>query len=387
MNQTSIENYIYKNRIEERLIDCGYEINTIYEILDNLNGYISGSFILQCIKNVKYENADVDIFFPLDIDLEKYSRTYRKQFSRYSGGYETYHKYAKLEPLKNKHLDITFKGINMNAYIDYIEKVSFIVFEYENAKGHKLQLIGVVLKKYNLTNIIDFIDLTFDLDILCNCFNGKKFYIKNIDNINKNKAVINTTKTKTMVLGNERLLRIYRLIKYLNRSYDITLNTSFGNFHLFKKDNNDLYFYDKENCSCLIYVFESNPKILYNLDFDITKLYLVIKIAEYGLYSHDTIDTNFFTNLPPSVTEIYIAESKEQYISSKMYKILEDNTNILPFGCSIGKFDSTELPLIFKNVHDCADNGNYKETHKFLVNESFNEKIARAKNDVKEFVS
>jgi hypothetical protein len=338
----------------------------VYKILDDLKGIMTGSFILQCIQNVEYENADIDIFFPLKPK---------------SGEYGTHNidNLKKNEPLKYKYKDLKFKGINANSYLSFINNISFVVYEYENKIGHKFQLIGVILEKYNINKINDFINLTFDFDILCNCFDGKKLYINNINNIINKKTIINLQKTKNLVGVDERLLRIYRLIKYLNRGYDILLNTSFGNFKLIK-DNDDLYFYDEETNNCIVYILDTEPKILLNLKPETNNLYLI-----NTNYKEDNIDIKYFKNLPMTLTNIYIGKSKNQILNIILFNYLKNNNNLLPFDCKINMYDTTELPLIFKGFRDKQNNGDYINNNKNLVAESFNEKMKNAKCDVKEF--
>lgn len=52
----------YNSRISERLAEFGIDSNVLFEKLIECKAYISGSFILQCVLDERYEKSDIDIF-------------------------------------------------------------------------------------------------------------------------------------------------------------------------------------------------------------------------------------------------------------------------------------------------------------------------------------
>lgn len=163
-----------------------FKLEELYTLLQESDGYISGSIIVQCLIDETYDSSDIDIFV-------KY------------GGHEQLHQYL---------VDHASTYVNST---EYVNKPGLDVKNYFIG-GAKFQVTAVTFSdlpwsKGRVTSIPDYIRYGFDFDVLMNWFNGKVFHVRNIEAIR--------TKTIT-ILRDEDVKFTERMQRYANRNYVFT---------------------------------------------------------------------------------------------------------------------------------------------------------------------
>lgn len=148
--------------IEQRMLSYGYIGYILFHNLKKFKCFVSGSFILQCIFDVEWE-SDIDVYFFSETDTIK------------EGSY--------LMDMIN----INFKLINEGSDNANISESGMY--------NHKLYAKSinyiVVNRTYKIGNIYDFVENTYDLNICKNIFDGKRLYIKNINELITRSTTIN----------------------------------------------------------------------------------------------------------------------------------------------------------------------------------------------------
>lgn len=291
--------------------------------------------------------------------------------------------------IKNyKNIEGVFKGEITNEYSHLLIN-AIINFECNNIL-EKYQLIYYDSDKYK--SPLEVIN-EFDFDFCKSYFDGKVFYIKNIDSIKSSSCIFN--------IKNPRIYRNQnkRIIKYLLRGFDIKINYD-GNLYdvayliedginitLNKKISNDTRF--------LIIINNLLSKgiitdILRNLPCFLEKLIiygynkqnivdnLPICLNEFRLYNwrcvngieNDIPDYNICKNI-----ESYMNNKvKDKNMSIKMYMLaVYKNINHIPFNCKIFFND-----VLFENTIELLTTSNTKllttiniEYHKIIHNDEF----------------
>jgi len=265
-----IEQHIIKE-IHSRLYKIFVEdLYKFKELLKIINGFISGSFIIQCILGDEFVSVDIDIYIPTskkNITDKEYPNP----------NIDIFHNFI------YKYLPVSYEAsiygdVNVGCVTDY--------FKYDY--GHKaLDNIQVQLIEFEGSSNLKFIDTNFDFDICKNIYSGDNLIIKNMYNIcNKiidlknilcteevNRRYIKY-KSRGFTFINENLMRLgdittYKenfipkdiIMKYPHRRYDYCdvnciFNLIFGNHkHILRYEtasSNPKYRCDKSDVSYLL---------------------------------------------------------------------------------------------------------------------------------------
>ena len=381
------------NKLKSRFEKYGIEFNNMCEILIKYNAFISGSFLLQTILNEEYKDGDIDIYVPgstnekLEHEISELSKTII--FNKITSGelsivkknfyyvndedtvsfnrlqnvtYE--HKIIETNKLKNwntesskdkcyiticdfgsqKYIDNKYKNIIFNKKHsieiapDYgFDKINTIVNFESNNVFSKYQLI--YYDDENIKTPKDMIN-NHDFDFCKNYFDGKEFYVDNIESILSKSCILNLTK-----------LRIYnnknkRIIKYIKRGFDIKINCNdieYNVLYVSKENIIDYNTIDEKNINLIVILEHCNiniNKIISILPFNLQHLVI------YS-YPKDTILDNLPLNLneirlyiwkqccgmeEPNSTHKYFFDDKE---NAKHILDAKKNIKKIPYGCKI----------------------------------------------------
>lgn len=216
-----------------------YTINKVLNLNDdNLNYFlelinsnyisISGSSILQLIKNTIYENSDIDIYinikkFKLNRILLIIDFIYRYFYN--IENYTNNQKYIKII----KQLKYFYNKINSNSNeINYetnneyhsLRKYLKLLLTFENDNKKQIQLIFINC------DIETILLHTFDYDIVKNYYKNKKIYSNNMNAIINNIATMSLNHFINRVLSNHHEFNnfIKRYIKYNNRGFKVFIH-------------------------------------------------------------------------------------------------------------------------------------------------------------------
>ena len=154
------------------------------EFIDNLmiyKRYISGSFILQCIYSVYWENSDVDIYYiddninetlhpPFDEFIWNKTLNVNKYNLNYVGDYQSY----EFIPVNSRHFKCN------NIQVDYIG-----IIKESSVDVHANHSCHTYCPSINYDSIFHFVDDIYDIDICKIIYDGKRIYIRNLDNLFK----------------------------------------------------------------------------------------------------------------------------------------------------------------------------------------------------------
>jgi hypothetical protein len=171
------------NYVVDTNSDKKQNINEVINILLNMNGYISGSYILKKITNT-FSNNDIDVYI-LDNDFD----------------YSTLENYTKLN-----NLALTQSKIIYKKHISDIYKIK------------NLSIDVIIVNSNHNKSIFDFIVHYFDMDILKNYYNNGQYYVHNITSIINKKTIMD----QIVYLSLSRIAN--RLHKYTKRGFNITLS-------------------------------------------------------------------------------------------------------------------------------------------------------------------
>jgi hypothetical protein len=279
-NLSLISNY-YHNiiKIEQNIINeinlrlykiFGEDLYKFKELLKNVNGFISGSFIIQCILGNEFIISDIDIYFPTskkNITDKEYPNS----------DIDIFHNFI------YKYLPVSYEAsiygdVNVGCVTDY--------FKYEY--GHKkLDNVNIQLIEFEGSSNLKFINNNFDFNVCKNIYDGNNLIIKNIYNI-CNKIIDlkdilcteevnvrymkyksrgftfineNLMKLKDITIYEEKNIPINIIIEYPHRidsycSINCIFNLIFGNHkHILRYKNPSVYSehrYDKPDVSYLL---------------------------------------------------------------------------------------------------------------------------------------
>lgn len=150
--------------------------NNIKKIMDNLikyDHYISGSFLLQCIYDVKW-NSDIDIYCLNEFNFIDLKDINDDNLFFLKTLYEL-NDFKQTQEAHNYHyLPVTSRSYSYNEYkIDHVIVKPFI----ESYKPESRKMLMIPEHKYD--NVFQFIDRMFDIDLCKIVYDGKKLYIKN----------------------------------------------------------------------------------------------------------------------------------------------------------------------------------------------------------------
>lgn len=198
LSSYDIDQISWTFEFKKRLCLMNIDPDKFCEILEKYNLAVTGSFILQIIKDTTYSESDIDIFVPkltTDIINDLYGLLNVKE--KYRMG-------------KNN----TYKNVvNKKAHNIVSQLVEF------QSNKYKIQLIEPH-EEYG--TIIKYVE-SFDFDICKNFFDGKKFYVNNLENIINNKTIYDEANF------NDRSFNtmLHRVNKYSKRGFDIMFSSSF----------------------------------------------------------------------------------------------------------------------------------------------------------------
>ena len=202
------------NIVSKRLIEgVGEELENIFgdntdkfkALLEECNGVISGSLLVQKLLGTKWDNSDVDIYIPSNIT--------------------TAYNYTLLENFLYNYPECKFKtSFDCSAYGSDIGNNELKIgwTRTYKIKDKSIQIIHLCVNSM-IDNAINFINTTFDFDFCKNVYyiqNGHaKAIINNIDEL-KNK---NFTFKYAYRLGSS----IDRAFKYIDRGFTMTNNVKY----------------------------------------------------------------------------------------------------------------------------------------------------------------
>jgi hypothetical protein len=176
---------------------------------------LTGSFLLQVIEGSKYFKYDIDLY--VDKITPELILAIETKFNVKSISVMPTHKLA------TKGMTDSIESKYMSQLVDKI--VNFKVPLEHNTHMFNTTYIQLIETTQAYKGIEKYID-TFDFDILQNYYDGNKFYVKNIDSINKKIAIYNE-----QFLGVRPFSWIVRRIKkYHGRGYQIFFGTNFLTF-------------------------------------------------------------------------------------------------------------------------------------------------------------
>ena len=193
-----IKRLIIKEITNRLKLMMGNKYEDFVKLMKELHGFISGSFIIQCMLNEKWDNSDIDIYIPI-IGNNVTKRIYQ---SRYLCSDMDDFMYNDLGII-NGCVDLYSPEVN--------NKIKY-VRNYENNEI-KFQIIGIEYEK-NINSIHEFVNYTFDFDICKNiyCFNNEDdIIICNINDVLTKNTNFNCKELWT--------LSILRYMKYSKRGF------------------------------------------------------------------------------------------------------------------------------------------------------------------------
>ena len=205
LSTESINQICWAFDLTKRLENIGLDASKLCDFLRKHKAGITGSFILQIIKGIAYDESDIDIF------VEKITPEIISEFEgmvNAKGRIVMTHDY--------NHAD-------KRAHKIVSKLAEFIV------AGKKMQFIEPHRDYNSLEKYVN----TFDFDICKNFFDGSNFYVTNLYNIMNNKALYDETYFNKRAFGEEDLIEktyvqfIKRACKYHSRGYDILFSASF----------------------------------------------------------------------------------------------------------------------------------------------------------------
>lgn len=212
-----VQNTLWTNIIKKKLSDNNIDFDILIKIMQKYNLILSGSFILQVILNETYEFSDMDFY------LENVTENLLDDFKKIGASF----------------VDTSKQEKYGRTYINYlsddaIERYNLLIIKkvYNGYnKNCKIQLIEPA------TNILEHLEL-FDLDICKNYWDGKKFYVKNLENIQNKIAYYKSDFSDLNMSNYYKMFR--RIIKYQKRGFKIVFPELFSeNFISFFENNFD----------------------------------------------------------------------------------------------------------------------------------------------------
>ena len=186
------------------------------------NTFIAGSFILDVLYGTNYSN-DIDIY----------------DGGSGSTGYRDYH-FDVQEGIRKPFMEYLYQldlVVNENnhqhkTYTSWYEGPIYMIRDFMTTKSNK-KMQHIIVRS---TNVMKFIDNSFDLDICKTCFDGEKLYIKNMDKI-INKYDFIKPFSILMVFyasksGNEQhRYTMERMHKYISRGFNINKHDSYDSMY------------------------------------------------------------------------------------------------------------------------------------------------------------
>ena len=194
-NTIKIEQHIIKE-IDLRLYKIfGNDLDKFKQELKNVNGFISGSFIIECIIGEEFIGRDIDIYFPRSEDI--------LGNNNYNLEADTFHNFI------YKYLTVSYEAsiygdVDVHCVTDYLR------YDYGHKNLNDVNVHVQLIEFENKSNI-KFVDTNFDFNVCKNIYNGTEIIIKNMYNI-CNKII-----DLRDILCTEEVNRRY--IKYKNRGF------------------------------------------------------------------------------------------------------------------------------------------------------------------------
>lgn len=187
-----------KNKIDLLLFDS----NKFFDFITKYKIFLSGSLLLQTIKDVEYDSFDIDLFVMGEENKELLSELKSICITELN----TSIKFNQLLIKKND-----YSSLELNSIVN-------CKGEYKSDKLESIQIIFIDETKYE--NVEKYIDL-FDLDICANYYDGNNLFIKNLEGIINNIGTFNAQQKIGSRLISKRTEK--RIIKYYARDFNIKL--------------------------------------------------------------------------------------------------------------------------------------------------------------------
>jgi hypothetical protein len=314
-------------RLENILNELGLNYDVFSKILIKYNAIVSGSFLLQVIKNVFYPKTDIDIYVfgnvineELQTEIkELFGNAIKKHNKKINIGENTVNFVNYLIDRTNRIFNTGYDAYASIVPLIYVNELSGL-----NTNVEKIQ-ICYIDPTYCDDQNYDYLLLNhYDFDFCANYWNGTDIYVKDINSINSSSCIYTISK---LCLRNRELVRI---CKYLDRGFDIKI-----------KFNDEIYQtkfepkYNEEQDVIPVDIPECNNLILihrYQGNFD-TRFFnydnLPVQLKKLIIYSFPR-ESVLSENLPVGLEEIRFYSHSYEKKSNKKYKI-----NKLPFGCSV----------------------------------------------------
>lgn len=229
LSQYDIDQICWQVDLNRRLELLNIDPKIFCECLRKHKMSITGSFVLQVIKGVDYQNYDIDIFVnsitpEIICELQTILGAGCKYRMRKDGDLGSIYGNIKNKKLHNI--------------------VSQLV-DFERSNKQISCTVQLIEPHEEYGTIVKYIE-SFDLDVCKNFYDGSHFYIESIDNIMSNKSIyyeshLDDRSFETMVK---------RLTKYNNRGFDIMFSTSF--IRKLQKEKNTAQIHSFDNNMCLL---------------------------------------------------------------------------------------------------------------------------------------
>jgi len=194
----------YVDALKKRLESDGIDPTKFSAALKESGGKVAGSYILQCITDKKWQDSDIDVWFPWGSSKEKFAA----QMLQMGYGFP--------EKLR---MDDQFNGAE-----DYARLKSTIssIFKMEKYGSPTIQLIKTI------GNVAEEVFLSFDLSICREFFDGEHIYaLKNAMSDIAGKVIRITDESAKEQSLWEWIRTLRRIIKYYKRGYVNVVSESF----------------------------------------------------------------------------------------------------------------------------------------------------------------
>jgi hypothetical protein len=190
---------------------------------------ITGSFILQVIKGVDYQNHDIDIF------IKSITPEIICELQTILGAG------CKYRMKKDKDIGSIYGNIKNKKLHNIVSQL----VDFERSNQQISCIVQLIEPHEEYGTIVKYIE-SFDLDVCKNFYDGSHFYIENLDNIMSNKSVYDESHLDDKCFAT----LVKRLTKYNNRGFDIMFSTSL--IRKFQKEKNTVQPHIFGNNMCLL---------------------------------------------------------------------------------------------------------------------------------------
>jgi hypothetical protein len=335
----NIINVYIKNKvlteIDRRLKNVfGFHLDKFKQILHNINGVITGSFILQCILNVEWNDTDIDIFVPVDGDYMNKKDNNNERNILYYFMTDT----------------LLYQGdTHACNYGNELNKIQCISTYGKDGMPYRIQITFVDVER-NINTLCDYMNDNFDFEICKNVYYNNDIHFYRINDI--------LSKKTNFQVSNRLGSSISRAKKYIKRGFEFSSED--GKINIYDNCGSKITFEDLANRSYDAFV-KGNTKSIFHMK-------KTEKICHTTKYKHmgDIIEGNIY-KLISGDPELIIKNSdsgrKLKLINNdelEIYSIKHDGSMNECYNSCLVKFcDNSIRHIHYEGKHIC--HGSYTD--------------------------